>query len=219
MSETNNHNGKKSVKTAKTSSLRSTAHHEAGHAAANHIFGRRIKSVTIVATPDYKGQCRGAGRTYLDDIVDEVSPRKQRRIEEKIVILLAGPQAQKKFSPQSVRRYHASNDWREANDLAGCVNNRLAGFHCPGKDKSTRRYLAWLDSRAKGFVDNFSHWYAIRALAKELVKRKTIEGVKVHNIIRDAFTAACAELSARQTKLSHNRNSVTRKRCCVRPIA
>jgi hypothetical protein len=107
--------------------LWATAYHEAGHVVAAIAHGKGIRRQGATIIPDLK---RGAaGTVYMlkhipgDPSVagayrgDRQTGRMQLRIEEDVIVSLAGGVAQRKFRPSSVRSYHWRSDREAAIDL------------------------------------------------------------------------------------------------------
>ncbi len=53
-----------------------------------------------------------------------------------------------------------------------------------GDTEEAELYLAWLDKRTRRRVDRW--WYAIEAVAEELLKRPMLSGASIHQLIRQA---------------------------------
>jgi len=160
-----------------TRAEKSTAYHEAGHAVARYYLFHPIRKVTICPdkNDDSAGHCEGKGRSYLDGIDVEISPRKQSRMFDNIKILLAGREAQRRFnkrSKRSVLNCQAHSDWRKAVDLAIRLTTSTRG---------TELLLEWLRHETESFVQ--LRWSDIEAVAAELLDRKTLTGEEVREII------------------------------------
>src|SRR5450631_721052 len=97
----------------RSSQLKSTAYHEAGHAIAACLLniGLRRKGVTIV--PDRAEGILGSStsrRTIGRDIEWDTSDRNRLRVERRVQTMLAGEITERRYAPRSVRHYHAESD-------------------------------------------------------------------------------------------------------------
>jgi len=90
---------------------------------------------------------------------------------------LAGGIAQRRYCPQSVRKYHAENDRHDAID----VMIHLA------EGKELEAWLRLLYIRTENMLANPDVWRAVQRLAEALVERKTISGKEATEIIRAGF--------------------------------
>src|SRR3954447_5209138 len=89
--------------------LRSHAYHEAGHAVARFVFGRKFRWIAI--DPDGGVVLTNPSRLRQDPS-QALLPfnRVPRFIDEAIMISMAGEIAQSKGSPRSVKLGHAQSD-------------------------------------------------------------------------------------------------------------
>ena len=82
-----------------TKALQSTAHHEAGHAVAAFTCSIATRKLSIIPNNDSHGRFThepyGVGIKTLE--VGEVTPRVQRALENRALISLAGPAAQRRL--------------------------------------------------------------------------------------------------------------------------
>ena len=94
------------------------AYHEAGHAIAQWILGFKIKEVTIVPYDEVAGSVSYQRSLRLYRLEWETPTGKRLgRYHDLIVTTLAGEEAQRRFSPRSVRRDRSAGDYRFVNDL------------------------------------------------------------------------------------------------------
>jgi ATP-dependent Zn protease len=158
----------------RTKALESTAYHEAGHAVAAYAHGVRTKALSIVPDGDSKG--RHEQHPYFGGINLEFdsSPRAQRRVENMVLVCLAGPAAQRRFNTKGFRRYHADHDWRQAIDLLS---------YLVGSNKELEAYLRLIDIRARAFVETAPRWIQINRLAQNLLDRQTLTGPEVRQLM------------------------------------
>ena len=96
-----------------------TAFHEAGHVAAAWRHGLKVHSVTIVPTPEFRGHIWHANPLRGIHLDCDGSVRARIRAEVGIIVCLAGPEAQRRFSPRS---------WRCASWRGSTREGRRSGF-------------------------------------------------------------------------------------------
>jgi len=157
-----------------------TAFHEAGHAFAGWKFNFKLKKATII--PDEKRNSAGHVVTrpglHLRSL-EYTNPSGARvgRLHERIVSYLSGNAAQRRYSPGSVRSYHASRDCEAVADL-------LLTLHAENEIPHVVRYL---ETRARNLVENKMNWFVIEHLAHELAKRRTMTGEEVTAAILEGY--------------------------------
>lgn len=83
------------------------AYHKAGHAVASCQLGFGARKVTIVPTDTAEGSMSPKGYVQLHRLEwDTFTGARLGRFHDKIVVLLAGVEAQRRYSPRSVRSLH-----------------------------------------------------------------------------------------------------------------
>jgi cell division protease FtsH len=153
-----------------------TAYHEAGHAVAMYWLSLPIASATII--PDKEAGSAGAAHGARFHPTPD-------RLEKEIIIMLAGPHAQRKHTGRSDHR-GATQDYRRAVKFAfrrfgerrelGDVEEELRSV--------VGAYLRYLDLWT---ARNVSLWWpAIEAVAAALLKRETLSGRQIRGILREA---------------------------------
>jgi hypothetical protein len=164
---------------APTRALQSTAYHEAGHAIARFALGRRIDRVSILPDADSLGHVRGQVLpSHLFAKGGDISDVPTKTVEDQIVILLAGPLAEKRFTGRW-NRVGASSDYEGASTVAVSTH---------GDDDVRDAFIRYLEAVGKALID--VHWYLVEALAAALLERETLSGVQVHRVIRAAIAEA-----------------------------
>jgi hypothetical protein len=112
-----------------------TAFHEAGHAVACRRLGLKVRSASTVPEGDSAGRVvhrdpwRGINLEWND------SARADRRAKAVIIMCLAGPEAQRRYSPRSWRFVHGASDRAAVVDLALRMN---------GSNEAATAYVRWL---------------------------------------------------------------------------
>jgi ATP-dependent Zn protease len=116
---------------------KATAYHEAGHAFADWYFGYRLKKATIVPNDDAAGSVESKTGLHFRSLeYDRPTGARIGRLHEKVVSLLAGDVAQRRYCARSVRSYHASSDRQQVADLLfTCTQKRS----CPTLSATLKR--------------------------------------------------------------------------------
>jgi hypothetical protein len=85
------------------------------------------------------------------------------RIEEDVMVSLAGGVAQRCFRPSSVRSYHSRSDHESALGLL---------MYIVGDERELKAYWRLLMVRTENFVRLPFRWMQIEAIAKALMKKR-----------------------------------------------
>jgi len=155
-----------------------TAYHEAGHAFADWHFGYKVKRATIVPKGDTAGYVATKTRLHFRSLgYSNPSGARIGHLHERIVSMLAGHAAQRRFCPGSVRPIHASSDRQQVADLLFTLHSKAELPHV----------IRYLEAKAKNLVENPMHWRVIQHLAKSLLKHQTMTGEQIDAAIREGF--------------------------------
>jgi hypothetical protein len=165
--------------------LESTAHHEAGHAVAAYQLGQPIKSVTISPDDDSSGSV-STGPYFSGDEWDQlirvnsedISGGMQQRLENDVLVCLAGPAAEKRFNFFGYRKGHGEQDRKIA-------MNWLSKLE--GDNQTLGYYFRMFDLRARNFVQRATNWGLICHLAETLLVRPTLTGDEMKSVILEGF--------------------------------
>jgi hypothetical protein len=173
--------------TDKKSALWATAYHEAGHAVAAIAYGKGIRRQGATIVPDLKGALGSVwmrkhipgdpsvGGAYRGDLL---TGRMRLRIEEDVMVKLAGEGAQRRFRPSSVRSHHGRSDRETANDLL---------MYIVGDERELKAYWRLLIVRTENFVRNPMRWMQIEAIARALMEKKTLGPGELRQVYADAL--------------------------------
>jgi ATP-dependent Zn protease len=154
------------------------AYHEAGHAFADWHFKFKVKKATIVPKDDAAGYVTSKTGLHFRSL-EYTNPSGARigHLHERIVSIMAGHAAQRRYRPSSVRSCHGSDDRQKAFDL-------LTRLHSPKELPHVWRYL---EAKAKNLIENPMHWRVIQHLAESLLENQTMTGAQVEAAIREGF--------------------------------
>lgn len=152
--------------------LKTTAYHEAGHAAAAFRLRRRVRHVTIVPEDDSLGHMLSGKlpETFQPDI--DSDRRTDRWLERLTLIVLAGPIAEAQFTGR-YNHIGASSDYHRAVTWAS---------YAEGSTKLVKAYLHYMQARAEAMTTQQSQWVAIEALAEALLEHQHLSGRKARLI-------------------------------------
>jgi hypothetical protein len=153
----------------RNASKTSIAYHEAGHVVAYWVLTGRAptratieKSIGNLGRVDYKPLI---DKNHLD--IDK-NAKGRLRAEQSIMIKLAGPIAQKRYSARSIRNYHASPDWLGAVDLARRLNN---------SNRVAMAYVGWLEYKVADLIEH--QWKNVNRVAGILLRQKTLRAAEL----------------------------------------
>jgi hypothetical protein len=153
------------------------AFHEAGHAVVAWSRGIKVTSATIVPARDFLGQVTNVSPLRGVRLDCDGSNRARLRAEAVIVVLLAGPAAQRRHNPRSPS--YGLHDHEYAVDLARQLN---------GSDKAVEAHLNWLAIVARDEID--ASWDLVERIARELFERRTLSAAEITTCCREG-PAAC----------------------------
>lgn len=161
-----------------------SAYHEAGHAVMAFLLGHRITSVTIkpgvtAEGESYSGMVYSRPRGRID--FDVSTPAMRIKVENMIMVTLAGDVAQRRFNPRSSRNWHASADRSAAADMA---------FSQTSSGEQATAFLAWLHIRTRDVIHG--RWNVVERVAAALMDRETLSATDLREVIfgRPAYRIA-----------------------------
>jgi hypothetical protein len=128
----------------------------------------KLRKVTIIPGDGYSGGFEHASPLRGIQLDIHGSDRARMKAETAIIVSLAGPAAQRRYSPRSCRSWHAASDY----DLASALALRLNG-----DGKTASAYLKWLGIVADNLVAG--RWSFLEKLAAALLERGTLSGPEI----------------------------------------
>ncbi|MDQ3928218.1 MAG: hypothetical protein M3328_03615 [Chloroflexota bacterium] len=164
-----------------TDELRATAYHEAGHAVLKVVHHVRLNRVAVVPDED-RGSlghvAYSVAEAFKHRVQHDTSPDVRARGEVLIISSMAGRLAEARYTG-SENLEGAQGDIHHEVDIASYLT---------GSNEEAELYLAWLYCRARAEVERW--WWAIEAVAGELLANKTLSSQDVRAIMREARQAA-----------------------------
>jgi hypothetical protein len=155
-------------------SIETTAYHEAGHAVASFYLQKNFRYATIIPGDGYGGMVKSYSPRFIKYFEGWSFERQRTFAERQIISSIAGYTAQRKFCPQSIRRYQASSDEEHQNN---CFN-----YICSFNVREGDAYWKWLEIRTENLIE--FHWKDVKAVAEALLERETLTYEEVYEIIR-----------------------------------
>jgi hypothetical protein len=157
-----------------------TAYREAGHAiAALLLTDCPFDTVTIVPGEPSIGTL--AREHLIGDLIleyDDEVRQNRSRIDDAILVSLAGPYAQRRHDPSS--KWRRGKDLKEVSDL---IYHLYRHGHRPAR--LTKSFWRHTNDRIDDFLEG--HWNAIETLAHRLIRERTVS--------RDDVIAAGLEMA------------------------
>lgn len=151
-----------------------TAHHEAGHAAMSLWLHRPFKTMSIVGDEEAYGRVTSEPPKWFQPDIDW-GYRYRRFMEAQIQILLAGPQAEQRFTGKR-------NDDGASADLRR-VAVWASELHY--SEKAQTALVAWLEAVVEETFEKKAFTSVVETLADVLLVRPTIGYRKAKSLVRD----------------------------------
>jgi len=158
--------------------LDSTAYHEAGHAVVAVVQGLTNISVTIKPGEDSLGECIHPGVFGY-----EYGGKRERKriVREYIIVSYAGFQAEINFNREA-EQWRSQGDENNALNLSREFSSVLPKQISSVGDEAHMKFLGKLQREARKLVRQ--HWRSVSAVARELLKTKTLSGDQIKEILR-----------------------------------
>lgn len=159
--------------------IEKTAYHEAGHAVAAFLYGRRFLKISII----FDEKDFSLGRviypiTYWKGFApDGFKSNTRMRIEEEILKVFAGEVAEGLFSGRL--------NWRSSREHLTSAK-KLARYVC-GSQAEADAFVDWLWKREIHLMKDPPRRAAVQALAEELLQKKEIGYQEARQIIEKAM--------------------------------
>ena len=145
------------------------AHHEAGHAILAIKLDVTFGRVTIAPNADSLGHITLHRLLKRGDLEWGGDVSKKWRIDRAMLIVLAGPYAQKRQAPQSRWRTRNYIGFNGGGDFDRVINLKW-GLH--EDDKVAKKYLQYMEAWTEQLVERY--WPNIEAVAQALMERETL---------------------------------------------
>jgi hypothetical protein len=153
---------------------RAVAYHEAGHAVAAYDLGLTPTLATIVPSSEFNGRVLHRNPLRHIRLDFDGSDRTRLRAERVIMILLAGPLAQRRAGHRSPQ-YGGGDDFPKAAALA---------MHVCGSDEQVDAFLKWLNVRARAILE--LRWPDVERVAQALLDRNTLRSREIVAVIESS---------------------------------
>jgi len=139
-----------------------------------------IHDATIVPNVEKgtKGATGHSGSIYQFDV--DQRPRARWRMEKLVRVCLAGPEAQRRYSPRSWRNYHGSEDLHAA---VGVLS-----YFC-GSNEEIEAYLRLLEIQTGQILGQPLIWNAVEAVAEALLESHQLDRRKLRAVIQESFAS------------------------------
>jgi hypothetical protein len=162
-----------------SANLEAVSYHEAGHTVAAFRRHLRLLDVTIEPGRRFSGRVRYAKYFRKHELECDYSNRTKSKVENFTVVCLAGPEAQRKYSPESI-----TVDWHGDQEQALGILQDYCGL---GADRRAKAYYNLMEIEAQDFVANAPNWEAIGNLARVLLERRTLKGKELRDVINRCY--------------------------------
>jgi hypothetical protein len=154
--------------------LKTVAYHEAGHAVISIFLRLRVRYATLKPDEDSKGHVR-YGYRPIDPNACDIFSRNAIWLRSAIVSY-AGPIAQRRYSPSSVRSFQGSGDFSQIADAGLAM--------AQGGTKEANALFRWLRLHTEGLVD--VAWPQIKSVAEELLRKGRLSEKEICDAMRAA---------------------------------
>ena len=160
----------------RNTSNKSIAYHEAGHIIVYWVLtGRAPTRATIESSIGHLGYVKRKSLLYKTHLDSDITDKTRVSAEKCIMIKLAGPLAQKRYSARSIRNYHASPDWLEAADFA---------LRLYGGESTAMSNIGWLEYRTADLIEH--QWRDVIRVAGVLLKQRTLSKAQLQKTLMPA---------------------------------
>lgn len=158
--------------------LESTAYHEAGHAVVARVLGSEVFEISVVGDPVKRslGRCRRSRLTLGPAVGSRVASRERHLIEGELLIVAAGPLAERIQGFPNHQTVGAAEI-----EMGG---NVLMFLEPTMGDRERHAYIAWLAARAESLLR--AHWVWVERVAGALVAHRQLSGEQFSNLAPDA---------------------------------
>lgn len=137
-----------------------------------------LGTVSIVPGNDFQGVCKTSKQPSLSKRDCSLTTKAEGRLNQRIMIAVAGDIAQSLYSRRRGNSYGTSSDHALSLEMAGRV--------C-GDTEETIALLNYLTISTRNVLKLPEYWDAVKALAKELLEKNTVSGRRAKEIIENAW--------------------------------
>jgi ATP-dependent Zn protease len=152
---------------------RATTYHESGHSVVGVQFALNVRRVVVHPQRRPDGE---AGFCELVNVADAIDADAFRSI----VYVMAGPQAERRFTGRS-----DTGDLRDREQAAAIA--RIIHEHKPADHPDISGTVARAEVIARALMLNPATWAAVEAVAKELERKRSLSGRDVALIVRKVW--------------------------------
>ena len=153
--------------------IEATAYHEAGHAVAAIEMGFKVSSVSIQPDEFSHGRTVHNNPLYRMNLNShEHSDRLRLRVERAVIIALAGPEAQQRYNPRTIRKQDVKDD-------VDRVMRVLSEF--TASNEELEAYFDLLRIRTRQLID--LKWDAVQRLSRALCERTALSGAEARRMV------------------------------------
>jgi hypothetical protein len=143
----------------------STAYHEAGHLVAAYFLGIPLGRIAVTIDEDSAGRFMRRLKFRAGELDVGNSYRSKLKAERLAQVCLAGIVAQQRYSPSSVRSWHANRDYQTAHELVSAIS---------GSQEEVQAYLNLILVRAQMMFEDSYRWRCVDAVAGGLLEKETL---------------------------------------------
>jgi hypothetical protein len=178
-----------------TEQRRSTAHHEAGHAAVRFFFGNAIgiEFISMVESDTFYAAFHSYDpdeAKFLQSVKDQDKESAKLYAKRRGLFLLSGPAAEAKYRGTLKegwlrKQYQINAHLRDGNDLQRTHN--LGIIVSGGRRNREVNFVSHVADLAVEFINEPRIWKVIEAIATVLSERDRVKGPEAYLVMREAW--------------------------------
>jgi hypothetical protein len=163
--------GEADVKQTKTAARLAAAYREAGHVVAALTQSRVDHRAAFAQTVEFRGPVVHKNALRGAKLGLDTSEGARLRAERAILVRLAGPAAQKRHAPRSLRSRHGQSDLKQALDLASSVSSSHSEAYA---------FVARLGIAADDLIE--ARWPLVERVASALIEGSPLSAAQIRRI-------------------------------------